>query len=378
MKKRVLPVILAFCLMASLAACSDGKETPCAKDLSTERETKFGGAYLCMTIEDFCGLGFAYGDSVDISFSNGYQMEDVPFYNGYYTRAGEPLLCAYPGYPYVKACINSGEDLYELAALTDGCTASVTLHECGKYLSVQNAMNMVYTNERGDYESDEVFANFRAMCGGELEEGLFFRAASPCDDQYDRAAYSGRLCEKAGIGFILDLADSEEELAGYFGDDELDSPYWKSLYASGGVLPLNMTANYRSEAYAQSAADAMRAVLREEGPYLIHCTEGKDRTGFVCLLIEALSGASVEELESDYMKTYENYYGITKASSPESYEAIKTIKFDDMVSYLTGTGDIGAVKSEELVAGAEEYLSFGGMGREEIALLREEISTHGG
>lgn len=378
MKKRVLPIALVFCLLASLAACSDGADVLCANDLQVERETKFGGAYLCMTIEDFCALGFAYGDSVDISFSNGYQLEDVPFYNGYYTRTGEPLLCAYPGYPYVKACINNGDDLYELADLTDDCTASVKLRESGKYRSVQDAMNMVYTNERGDYGSDEVFANFRPMRGGSLAEGLFYRAASPCDDQYNRAAYSGALCEKAGIGFVFDLADSGEELAGYYSDAGLNSLYWKSLYAAGRVLPLDMAANYRDKAFAQSVAAAMCSVLREEGPYLIHCTEGKDRTGFVCLLIEALAGASAEELESDYMQTYDNYYGITKTSSPESYEAIKTIKFDDMVSYLCGIEDVGVAKQEDLVAGAEKYLVFGGMNEEEIVLLREKISTNRG
>ena len=31
-----------------------------------------------------------------------------------------------------------------------------------------------------------------------------------------------------------------------------------------------------------------------EGPYLIHCTEGKDRTGFVSALLECLIGAGAE------------------------------------------------------------------------------------
>lgn len=37
---------------------------------------KFGGPYINITIDDFNALGFSYGDSVDISFSNGYLTEN--------------------------------------------------------------------------------------------------------------------------------------------------------------------------------------------------------------------------------------------------------------------------------------------------------------
>ena len=65
-----------------------------------------------------------------------------------------------------------------------------------------------------------------------------------------------------------------------------------------------------------SLAEGLRDLIEHKGPYYISCTEGKDRTGFVCLLLEALAGATFDEIETDYMKTYENYYGITKQSEP--------------------------------------------------------------
>ena len=80
-----------------------------------------------MTIDDLNAAGFEYGDSVNIEFSNGYKLDGIPYYNGYYTQTGEPLLVAYPGYPYIKACINSGGDLFTDAKLTEDDTASVTL-----------------------------------------------------------------------------------------------------------------------------------------------------------------------------------------------------------------------------------------------------------
>jgi len=47
-----------------------------------------------------------------------------------------------------------------------------------------------------------------------------------------------------------------------------------------------------------------------DGPYLVHCLEGKDRTGFVCIVLEALMSATYQEIVDDYMLTYNNYYHI--------------------------------------------------------------------
>ena len=55
--------------------------------LALEHETKFGGAYFKINTETFMKAGFALGDSLDIIFSNGKSVTDVPFYNGYYFTA---------------------------------------------------------------------------------------------------------------------------------------------------------------------------------------------------------------------------------------------------------------------------------------------------
>ena len=132
------------------------------------------------TIEEFNALGFAYGDSVDISFSNGYTLEDQPYYNGYYTESGESLLVAYPGYDYIKACINNGSDLWEVAGLAPDDSATITLNERGKYLDIQTARNIHYTDERSDYDSNEAFANFRSVKAGSIAANTPYRSASPC------------------------------------------------------------------------------------------------------------------------------------------------------------------------------------------------------
>ena len=65
------------------------------------------------------------------------------------------------------------------------------------------------------------------------------------------------------------------------------------------VFPLAMNMNIASEEFRGKIAAGFMGLLEHDGPYLIHCTEGKDRTGFVCLLLEAHCGASYEEIADD-------------------------------------------------------------------------------
>lgn len=372
MKKELIALSLSLCILLSLSACCGKEQRLSTAVLPVEHEPEFGGAYICTSIEDFCALGFAYGDSVDVAFSNGHTLEDIPFYNGYYGRTGTDELCAYPGDPYVKAAVCFGEDLFLREELDDSSTAVITLRTAGKYLTVQNVMNTVYTNEREDYADDEVFANFRSMKGGRLKEGLIYRSASPCDNEYNRADYAAALCEKAGIGYILDLADSEESLATCYGSTEDGSAYWQRLCAEGKILPLGMSSNYRGEAFVAATVKLMRAILREEGPFLVHCLEGKDRTGVVCYMLGVLAGADYEELRDDFMITYENYYGLDPQG--ESYAALVSTKFDDIALTFSGVEDVAALNTETLRAGVEQYLLAGGMSPEEIAALEAAIT----
>jgi hypothetical protein len=105
------------------------------------------------------------------------------------------------------------------------------------------------------------------------------------------------------------------------------------------------------------------------GPCYIHCTEGKDRTGFFCLLLEAVSGASYGEIVNDYMETYKNYYGITEGS--ERWDVIVENVLEPMMRQLVGEGDL---KTADYGKAAEAWLLSAGMTRAEIDALRERIS----
>ena len=124
--KRLLSILLSLVLSFMLVGCGGAapsqqqqqqqttqqstSEQKTTGALAVIHEKKFGGVYLDITIDEFNALGFEYGDSCDVTFSNGYKLEDIPYYNGYYSKTGHPLISAYPGFPHIDVCVNNGGD----------------------------------------------------------------------------------------------------------------------------------------------------------------------------------------------------------------------------------------------------------------------------
>lgn len=358
MKK--LTIIIFVLLM--LFGCGKSLEI---NNVSLEKDPKFGGVFIHKTIEEFCALGFEYGDSVNVEFSNGVKLDDIPFYDGYYCKVGEPLLVGYPGYPYICMNYNYLNTLYDDIGLDDSMSVNIKLNQKGKYLSTQNNLKLSYSNNREDYDSDVIFSNFRVIDSGNIKSNTFYRSASPCDDIYNRATYVDKLIKQYEIKTIIDIADDEEEIEEYYNDSLLNCSYWKGLYENNRVFPLDMSINYRSELYKEKVNKIFKIILENDGPYLIHCTEGKDRTGFVCALIESLMGYTYEEVLDDYMETYNNYYGVNLQTDKDRYDDIVEIYFRDGINTI--------LNGKDLYNGAKDYLVSCGLTDKEIELFINKI-----
>ena len=336
-------------------------------------DTEFGAVKIDVSQEKFAALDAEFGDSFDAYFSNGFVLEDFPYYDGFYERVGH-----YVAANYLKTDISIafcfGGKMWETAGCAAGDTVTLTVREKGKYLSRQNTMSCAYVNDRDAFDSDETFANFRAMSGGKLRKDTFFRGTSPFNDVFRRAATADSLLKKNGIRFMLNLSDNEKRLDSYRENEDFASKYAASLAAEGEIELVGLDASYRGDAFKKALERGLLAMTEHEGPYYIHCTEGKDRTGFVCLLLEALADASYEEIEADYMKSYDNYYGITKESDPARYDALKELRIHDVLWWMADLPDDTDLSGMHFKEAAENYLRSAGMTDEEIGKLESFLT----
>ncbi len=330
---------------------------------------KYGHAVLDVKIADFEANGFALGDTVTVTA--GDFSKDMPYLDGYYVDSGEYMLRAYPGKEYLAVCINYGK-FSEEAKVDVGSEVTVTLKEKEGALALQATYSLKYTDERSDYASDEVFANFREVTVGDIAAGKLYRSASPVNNEHNRATYADALIKAAGVKAVMNMADTQEEIDEYVAAEDFASPYYKSLLDAGKVAVLGMPVNYASDEFAEGVVKGLTFLAQNEGPYLIHCTEGKDRAGCASAFVEALMGASVEEIVADYMKSYENYYGVK--AGDDKYDLIAEGNVKEMLRAMAGLDKGADLTGVDLAKAAETYLTSHGMKAEDLNALKANLS----
>ena len=413
--KKFFAILAALCLLLSaFGAQAEAVESPAEPlsvtlDILNRGADAFYGCDVNISIKDFIALGFELGDACNVVLENDlyrYEFKSVPFYNGYYTKTGDPLLCGYgyaikekrgedyqytrTDYPYLRFCYNNRE-MWNLLHLTTDMKCTITLVEQGGYAYEQKLVGgLTYSKNFEDYEAkngatkEEVFANFRAVKSEAMKENVLFRSASLFDNANNRATYVNDLAKANGIDYVLNLADSQKKIDQYQKADVWETlDYSRKLLDNDQVCLMAMSAAYEGAAYQTALVKGLNSALEHHATkILFHCTEGKDRTGFVGVLLEGLCGATYEEMVYDYMVTYDNYYNLTEASDKTAYDYIVELKFNDMINYLLtfdssleakgdGTYDLAGVTPENYAAAARNLLSKAGMSEENLKALTD-------
>ena len=384
-----LVILSTLFITLSITSCNkkdnnsnSNKDTsPILSNYSIHRDDEFGGAYIDISIAEFNNLGFKFGDSVDLSFSNNVKYEDIGYYSGYYVPAGQELVVGYPGYDYVKFCINYGDDVYTMNNFNKDTKVTITVHEAEKYKDIEETLSISYSDDPTTYDSVEQFANFREMKAGNLKEGILYRGASPIDNRRNRAASVDALLKQHNIKYDIDLADKQLTNNSFAAVDNkpllgasnfVIGEYFQTLLDDNKVVLLGMAAAYKNDDFASKMKTLFETILNNDGPYYIHCLEGKDRTGFVCMVIEALCGASYEEIVDDYFVTYSNYYGIEKGS--KKYETIKSLHIDEMIRYVFGFEKSTNLLSANYRSKVNAYLLDIGLSQTQIDSIQTKLS----
>ncbi len=219
--------------------------------------------------------------------------------------------------------------------------------------------------EREEYPhlNDEEFANFREVKGEKIGEGVLYRSSSPINAKLSRNTYADQALKDHGIRTVFNMADHQIMLP-------LHEYYKESFYQDCELITLNMPTYVFNNQFESQLKQGLCFLLEHESPWLIHCTEGKDRTGFAVALLEALMGEKADAIISDYMKTYFNYYGIPLGSLVYHRIAERTICRQLMRAFDLDSLDEEADLSEY----AGNYLIRIGLDEEMVAQLRQRLS----
>lgn len=396
MKKNPILRTLAFAmiLIVLLTGCATRtqavQETVITEVTSSVKEIqKYGNLVLTIEKKDLDAMGAEYGDVFTVSF------QDTEVYAPYCTNYsdvdlgsivlrndGETLILAInmgdfaTTYSIAEKVSNPDKTykwIFEEGKTMEDISLLLTLTGKGEYRDEWLIHQLSRTDNREDYSSDAAFANFREIKGGKIGEGALFRSSSPINNEIGRAKYADALVKENGIRTVMNLADSEESILSYMEKEDFASPYYASLFENGDVIALNMGVSFKTREFQASLSEGLTFLTSKEGPYLVHCTEGKDRAGFTSALLSALMGLTYQEIVEDYMTTYENYYHIEKGS--EQYEAVKKSNIDSMLSFIASV-ESDKLSQVDLSLKAEEFLFAIGMEEETVRKLKENLAKN--
>ena len=136
--------------------------------------------------------------------------------------------------------------------------------------------------------------------------------------------------------------------------------------ASADALDV-MRDSYRN--YVRYSTPSFRALfahlLEDRAPLVIHCTAGKDRTGFACALILHALGVPDDLIAEDYLLT-NRFYRRDPSASSDLPEEVRQVLASVEASFLAAAFDAISADYGDL----ESYLSDGlGLGAQERARL---------
>lgn len=133
---------------------------------------------------------------------------------------------------------------------------------------------------------------------------------------------------------------------------------------------LNVECRCMSNEFGFILVQKLQAILREDPPYIIQCDAGKKRTGFVCLILEMLSGTNYTDIVNDYLESYKNNNGLNFLANPEIAKDIEVQKIQKLIQYINGNQDFEKTNLEKI---SYSFLQKYGMSQREIQILQQKL-----
>ncbi|AVZ38184.1 tyrosine-protein phosphatase [Dietzia sp. DQ12-76] len=195
--------------------------------------------------------------------------------------------------------------------------------------------------------------NFRDVAGhgyalepsGTMARGLVYRSTTLSVGEDDLGVLN-----RLGVSTVVDLRTDEEIVrqpdvipdgAHYLAIDVLAGNTSAAAFTGAGTYSVEDARRETAIMYERFVVGdaertgfgrAVRAVARSTGPAIVHCTAGKDRTGWTSAVLQLLAGVREEDVIADYMLTRElsvdfvdAIRSYVRAEMPERLEAIDVL-----------------------------------------------------
>lgn len=320
---------------------------------------------------------FEIGDIATVAIV-GYDTLEIPVVESAYDVpiAGFSLL-ARGGYEHLVLSIHYGNlaDILKITDVKSPIEVVVSMKEKGGYLQgleiMRHAQYMsAYIESYPDLSIDE-FANFREVRTTGIGNNKLYRSSSPIDLSLGRYLYADSLAKEAGVATFINLTDTEDYAKTYKG-------FESSYYSTQNAIFLSMPVEFFSAPFKEGLVKGFRYMIQHEAPYLVHCTYGMDRTGFTIAVLEALMGATAEEIQADYAKTFSNYYNVVDskqvALDEQQVDFFKAVVLRNLKAVYRAEGvEVPHTDDIDWATATAKYLETYGLTPEEISALKEKL-----
>lgn len=334
-----------------------------------------GNLYIFYPADSFL-TKFEIGDIVTVAIV-GYDTLEMPVVE--YT-SDVPIawffFSAVAGSDFVSLSVHNGSfsEIIGITAQNAPIEVNVSLKEKGGFLfglEMRYAQYLDVYPERYPELSIEEYANFREIRTTGMGEKKLYRSSSPIDNCLGRNLYADSLAKEAGIATFINLTDTEDYAKTY---QDYDSSY----YSKQNVIYLSLAVEFFSRPFKDGLVKGFRYMIEHEGPYLIHCIYGMDRTGFTLAILEALMGAKTEELQADYAKTFSNYFnvvnGLQVTYNEQQAEFFENVVVRNLRAVYHADGiEIPDADDIDWSTPTEQFLKKQGMTDEEISALKDRL-----
>jgi protein tyrosine/serine phosphatase len=193
--------------------------------------------------------------------------------------------------------------------------------------------------------NDAEAVNFREIRMGDIAPNTLYRSSHPIKDDKQEPVIS-LLASNARIAAIINLSDFDGEIKrkAFF------APWYNKILKNNQVIALGMDFSQTSEYFQKKLKKGLQFIINTEGPWLIHCHAGIDRTGFVCIVLESLMGATLDDIIKDYFQSFNSIF------DSSIYSEVNKGDYLVVMQLLSAMGNYMPINDQNLRAIAENYL----------------------